>query len=111
MTKDTLESITLPKKDENLFPDSIYKEFHRYLQPPFHTLEQGKDIYYTKKQKELSISKPLHQKIKGVAGSGKTLILAKRAVNAYKRNNTNVLILTFNSTFAPKSKQILSGAS
>lgn len=97
-TKETIQSIILPKKNETLFPDSIYKEFHRYLQPPFHTAEQGKDIHYTKKQQELSISKSLHQKIKGVAGSGKTLILAKRAVNAYKRNNENVLILTFNIT-------------
>jgi superfamily I DNA and RNA helicase len=48
------------------------------------------------------------RKIKGVAGSGKTCILAKRAVNALKiisssvssspDNHPNILILTYNIT-------------
>jgi superfamily I DNA/RNA helicase len=36
------------------------------------------------------------RKIKGVAGCGKTLVLAKRAVNAHLRTNKRVLILTYN---------------
>ena len=97
-TIDNIKKITLPKKIEGLFPNSIYQEFHRYLQPPFHTIEQGRHIQYTNKQRSLSISKPKHQKIKGVAGSGKTIILAKRAVNSHRRHNEHVLILTFNIT-------------
>lgn len=98
ITNDTISKITLPHKADNLFPEDIYNEFKRYLQPPFHTIEQGIDINYSDRQKELSKSKPSHQKIKGVAGSGKTLVLAKRVVNSYKRHQSNILILTFNIT-------------
>jgi superfamily I DNA/RNA helicase len=68
------------------------------LQPPLHILEQGIFLQYTNQQKSLIISDNKHQKISGVAGSGKTFILAKRAVNAHKRHGQNVLILTFNIT-------------
>jgi hypothetical protein len=96
---DSLQKIRLPKQDRFcLFTEPIYKEFHRFLQPPFHTIEQGMNINYTPKQIELSFSKAEQKKIKGVAGSGKTLILAKRAVNAYKRHQKRVLVLSFNIT-------------
>lgn len=38
------------------------------------------------------------EKIKGVAGCGKTTIIANRAVNAFHRHDDIVLILTFNIT-------------
>ena len=95
---DNLQKIQLPKNNSNLFTESIYKEFQRYLQPPYHTLQEGIEIKYTKKQEKLIKSQPIHQKIKGVAGSGKTVVLAKRAVNAHKRHNDMVLILTYNIT-------------
>ena len=94
-----MEKITLPRIDTlTLLNESIYKEFLRYLQPPIHVLEMGKVINYTNEQKELIKSKAGFQKIKGVAGSGKTAILAKRAVNAHKRHGERVLILTYNIT-------------
>ena len=81
------------------FDESLYNNFKRYFQPPLHTIEQGSAINLSKRQKELIISRPKkHQKIKGVAGSGKTLILARRAVNAHKRTKGKILILTFNIT-------------
>ncbi len=96
---DNLIRIVLPRTDDlKLFKDSIYKEFQRYLQPPLHVLEQGKIITYPSEQIKLIESRPIHQKIKGVAGSGKTAVLAKRAVNAHKRHNERVLILTYNIT-------------
>ena len=95
---DNLQKIQLPKNNSNLFTESIHKEFQRYLQPPYHTLQEGIEIKYTKKQEKLIKSQPIHQKIKGVAGSGKTVVLAKRAVNAHKRHNDMVLILTYNIT-------------
>jgi superfamily I DNA and RNA helicase len=61
-------------------------------------LEEGKEIVYEKKQAQFSESTNTHQKIKGVAGSGKTVVLAKRAVNAHKRHGEPVLILTYNLT-------------
>lgn len=80
-----------------LFDEDIYNNFKRYLKPPFHQLEEGVDIKYTRAQTELirSESRP-RRKIKGIAGSGKTLVLAKRAVNAHLRTNSKLLILTFN---------------
>jgi hypothetical protein len=95
---DSINKIHLPPSDSNIFTEHIYKEFQRYLQPPFHTTNQGIKIDYTKKQEKLSISRAIHQKIKGVAGSGKTVVLAKRAVNAHKRHEDRVLILTYNIT-------------
>lgn len=99
--KDALEKILLllPKKynkEKALFTDEIYNEMVRYCQPPFHTLEEGKEIIYSKRQSELTSSTPEYKKIRGVAGAGKTLVLAKRAVNAHKRHKQPVLILTFN---------------
>ena len=79
-----------------LFTEGVYDEFRRHLHPPFHTANQGKHITYNRKQLQLSASNSGFQKIKGVAGSGKTTILAKRAVNAFKRHQDQVLILTFN---------------
>ena len=96
--KDNIDKIHLPSTNSSIFTEYIYKEFQRYLQPPFHTINQGIEIPYTKKQERLSISKPVHQKIKGVAGSGKTVVLAKRAVNAHKRHGETVLVLTYNVT-------------
>lgn len=99
LTKELLHKIKLPKNDSlELFKDSIYEEFKRHLQPPIHILNQGKEIIYTKSQLKFINSGEIHQKIKGVAGSGKTTVLAKRAVNAYLRHNEEVLILTFNIT-------------
>lgn len=82
-----------------LFSDEIYRSFKRFLKPPIHLKEQGKDINYSKKQLEIIYdTKRKEQRIKGVVGSGKTTILAARAVQAHKRTKGSVLILTFNIT-------------
>lgn len=62
-------------RPSHYFDDDLYKRFHRYLQPPRHTRDQGKEPIYTPKQKDLSESRPGQQKIRGVAGSGKTRVL------------------------------------
>lgn len=84
-------------KYSKLFDDNLYNSFKRYLQPPFHLLEEGKNIIYTPEQKVLikSERRP-RRKIKEIAGCGKTYVLAKRAVNAYLRTNSTILILTYN---------------
>lgn len=81
-----------------LFTDEIYDEFKRYLNPPYHVENQGINIVYDKKQARLIKSEAGFQKVKGVAGCGKTTILAKRAVNAHKRHDDYILILTYNKT-------------
>ena len=81
------------------FSNDLYDEFFRILQPIEHIKEQGKSIIYSSEQKRLIKSKfNTKQKIRGITGSGKTKILAKRAVNAYLRTKESVLILTFNIT-------------
>lgn len=86
-------------KNSSLFDEKLYNSFKRYLQPSFHTIEQEIEIKLTDKQKKLTLSKSSpRQKIKGIAGSGKTIILARRAVNAHKRTGDKVLILTYNIT-------------
>ncbi|MDD3594857.1 WYL domain-containing protein [Sulfuricurvum sp.] len=87
-----------PEDNTGLFTESIYKEFQRYLQPPLHTLNEGKEITYTSTQQKYLESKPVHEKIRGVAGSGKTVLMAKRAVDAHIRHGERVLILTYNLT-------------
>ena len=96
VANDSLKKISMPEAKSELFTNNIYEEFKRYLQPPYHTIAEGKDIPYTKTQIKLSDSHSEHTKIKGVAGSGKTTVIAKRAVNAHKRHGDVVLILTFN---------------
>ena len=91
-----LHKLTKAISKQVLFTDEIYEEFKRHLQPPFHTANQGRNIHYSPKQVSFTESVPGFQKLKGVAGSGKTTVLAKRAVNAYKRHGEKVLILTFN---------------
>ena len=82
-----------------LFTDDIYESFKRFLKPPIHLKEQRKEIRYSPKQMEIIYdSTRKEQRIKGVVGSGKTTILAARAVQAHKRTNGDVLILTFNIT-------------
>ena len=81
-----------------LFSVDIYEEFKAILSPAFHALEEGDtSIKLTKRQAELSESKARHQKIRGIAGSGKTILLAQRAVNSHLRHKGKVLILSFNS--------------
>jgi Ni2+-binding GTPase involved in maturation of urease and hydrogenase len=81
-----------------LFSDDLYDSFKRFLSPPLHLIEDGKNIPYSRRQIEIIYSQNKEQRIKGVVGSGKTTILAARAVQAYKRTKGKVLILTYNIT-------------
>lgn len=100
LTRDKLNKISFPLREGNLlFEDSIYQEFRRLLCPPFHYANDGKPVVYSTKQAKLVQSaEGARQKIGGLAGSGKTVVLAGRAVNAHKRHGGQVLILTYNIT-------------
>ena len=83
------------------FDDVVKRKIAKILSPSWHSYQEGKAGIEPKGvQKELVISKSTQQKISGVAGSGKTHVLAARAVNAMKRTGGDVLILTFNITLA-----------
>ena len=86
-----------------LFTDALYSNFKRILSPAIHLKNQGEIYTYSRKQKDIIYSHVLEQRVKGVFGSGKTTVLAARAVQAYKRalsrnSNPRILILTFNIT-------------
>lgn len=60
-----------------------------------------KTVTLDKKQLALSKSEDgKQQKVRGVAGCGKTTVLASRAISAYERTKKPVLILTYNITIA-----------
>lgn len=85
-------------KPHILFDDRVYDDFKRRLMPSEHVLKQGKKTHLDDRQTKLTISAAGKEKIKGVAGCGKTTIISHRAVNAYHRHHDMVLILTFNIT-------------
>lgn len=98
--RDRLKKLTFPiAARDTLFEESVYNEFKRLLNPPYHYAHEGKPPTYSDKQSKLIQSKAgARNKICGLAGSGKTVVLAGRAVNAYKRHAGRVLVLTFNIT-------------
>lgn len=94
-----------------IFTEHLYKNFKRILSPSIHLKSQGEVYTYSNKQKEIIYGKwekgeykvQLEQRITGVFGSGKTTVLAARAIQAYKRAlqrncNPRILILTYNIT-------------
>jgi hypothetical protein len=91
-----------------LFKEEIYDDFKRRLLPPTHVKMQGIPISFDVKQQKLTNSAAGFSKIKGVAGCGKTSILAQRAVNALIRHEDNVLILTYNITIRHYIKDVIS---
>jgi len=98
--KEKLSKIDFPiTSKESFFDDSVYGEFRRLLNPPYHYASEGRPPNYTDRQAKLiKSSAKARAKICGLAGSGKTVVLAGRAVNAHKRHGGRVLVLTFNIT-------------
>ncbi len=73
-------------------------EIRFWLTPPFHTIEQGTKIILTPEQQRHVMPSPnSHQRLRGVVGSGKTLVLAQRAANIASQGK-RVLIVTYNIT-------------
>lgn len=98
--REKLSKISFPiTAKESVFDESVYNEFKRLLDPPYHYASEGKPLHYSDKQTKLiqSVAKA-RAKVCGLAGSGKTVVLAGRAVNAHKRHGGRVLVLTFNIT-------------
>ena len=104
------DSLTKGKMDEvfkrtrisscsRYFTTDIYDDLHRILKPDVHTIEMGIAYELSPAQRALVVSEAKARKrIKGVAGSGKSFVLARRAINAHKRTGKPVLILTYNIT-------------
>ena len=89
--------IKFPRKS---FTDEAYYEFLGLLKTNWHTFRNG-DLSLRLRAEQVPLAKSesgKRQKIKGVAGSGKTQVLAARAVNCQLRTGGDVLILTYNVT-------------
>ena len=93
--------------DSRLFTDSLYESISHFLLPTTHQKEDGMFIKYLKKQAELIFKNDRKEfVVEGVEGSGKTTVLARRAVEEYKRAKERngedytpqILILTYNIT-------------
>lgn len=86
--------------DNSQFDKSLYDDIINVIvSKGWHSYKDGDtNLKLTKKQQTLSRSNAIKQKIKGAAGSGKTQVLACRAVNSLVRTGGRILILTFNIT-------------
>lgn len=83
------------------FTNAIYRQIRSLFTLSLERREQAQVfefVFSNEQKKYINSQAGKRQKIKGVAGSGKTLVLAQRAVNCYKRVQEEVLILTFNIT-------------
>lgn len=94
----------LTNRPSFLFTDEIYKSFKHHLTPTQHQLSEGIAITYNKKQKDLIEDETFTRwRVKGIMGSGKTTVLAEKAVQICKRiikegKEPRILILTYNIT-------------
>lgn len=103
-TRDTADIVgkvgeLLKSRKGSLFTGAIYHQIQAVLTPSLEWQEQSEPVHLTKQQRGLAECRPgRQQEIKGVAGSGKTLVLASRAVNCFLKKQSPVLILTYNIT-------------
>jgi len=79
-----------------LFTNEVTRKFKQYLNQNLQSESFGGVASLGKLQSRLSVSAPEMKKVKGSAGTGKTVVLANRAIAASTRINGKVLILTFN---------------
>ncbi len=81
------------RKDRFMNPEWALK-LEKWLHPPHHR-DRRTGIELTTQQKQLTMPKPGHRRLRGTAGSGKTLVLAHRAAKL-AAGNQKVLVITYN---------------
>ena len=99
----------LPFSDKKYMQNDWGEEIKWWLDPPFHSKEQTRDIELTPKQKEHAEPQPGHFRLKGPAGSGKTLIIADRAAKLASQG-FRVLVITYNITLWHYVKDMIARA-
>lgn len=70
------------------------KELDKWMNPPYHH-DKRTGIELTPQQKQRATPKPGHRRMKGAAGSGKTLVISHRAAKL-AQDNYKVLVITYN---------------
>jgi hypothetical protein len=73
------------------------KNLQTWLRPPYHAKEQNLPLVLNKQQREYAEPEPGHRRLRGVAGSGKTAIVAWRAAKSASQGR-RVLVVCFNIT-------------
>lgn len=82
-----------------LFAEEVYDKLKECLPFSEQSAMELAHVNLSRRQRELSESiGGIQQKIRGLAGCGKTTVLAHRALDAYRKTGKPVLILTFNIT-------------
>lgn len=78
----------------------IFEQLEKLLRPKYHKGTNIDELKLNVKQKALIRSKEgVCKKVKGESGAGKSIVIAYRAVDVFRRNkNSKILILTFNMT-------------
>jgi len=98
--KNNIKNI-VPFLNENygvVMGEKWFDRFYNWIYPPLHEFEHGIKLTFNTRQKYYINPKPgVYQKLFGVAGSGKTLVLAHRAAKLLSQNK-KVLIVCFNIT-------------
>ena len=101
---DKIDRIISNRKKENIDFSNVndddfdwVSKVRFWLNPPFHELESGEPITLTSRQKDILDTNNRHIRVKGVAGSGKTLVLAQKAANL-AQSGKKVLVVSFNIT-------------
>lgn len=98
-SRNIINDIINKMKVKNIYFNPIIKSLRLQLNPSIEKLDLDTKIIFNSQQIKLSeVSYPEEKKIRGTAGSGKSLVLAQKAINAYKKTNQEVLILCFNIT-------------
>jgi superfamily I DNA/RNA helicase len=98
--KDNIRNIVpLLKGNINItMGEEWFDKFSNWIMPPLHRIEQGIKLSFNQKQKKYIYPKPqTKQKLAGVAGSGKTLVLAMRAAQLAEKDK-KVLVICYNIT-------------
>ena len=98
--KDNIHNIIplLNTNNEIKMGENWFDKFSNWVYPPLHKIEDGIKLSFNRKQKYYTNPKPgVYQKLFGVAGSGKTLVLAYRAAKLLEQKK-KVLIICFNIT-------------
>lgn len=87
----------LSKIGSHGFKYEYYDELVNLISTKWHSYKDG-DLNFrlTKRQKEIVRSNNIRLRIKGVAGCGKTQVVANRAVEQHLKTGERVLIITFN---------------
>jgi AAA domain/Nuclease-related domain len=85
------------RKESKFWETAWNEEVLFWLRPPHHSIEQGTAIKLTSEQERFAEPRSGHSLLRGVVGSGKTLVLAQRAARLAS-SGLKVLVLTYNIT-------------